>query len=187
MEQQPQQPPPPAAPPAQPAWGQPPAGPVSGWVQPTAAAARGPVTGLAKLGALVLILFGLLWTALGALVVLGGAILKGVGDQAGGTVVGDAFGGVLAGLGIVVLAIAIVEIIVGIAAWMGKEWARIVGIIYALIFGGGCLLSLLTAAGSSRSTGTDATGGVLILLVFAVAYIYTLVVFALRWRGRATA
>jgi ABC-type arginine/histidine transport system permease subunit len=129
---------------------------------------------------------GALWTLLGAVVVLGGAALKSIGDQAGGTVVGDAFGGAVAGLGIVVLAIALVELIVGIAAWMGKEWARIVGIIYALIFGGGCLIVGLPALSAGNSD-TNAVGGALIILAFAAAYIYTLVVFAVRWRARATA
>jgi hypothetical protein len=187
MEQQPpSQPPQPSAPPAQPAWGQPAAAPGSQWVQPATAVTRGPVTGLAKLGALVLILMGALWAFLGAVVVLGGAALKSIGDQAGGTVVGDAFGGAVAGLGIVVLAIALVEVIVGIAAWMGKEWARIIGIIYALIFGGGCLVIGLSALGTGNSEVNEA-GSALIILAFAAAYIYTLIVFAARWRGRAAA
>ncbi|TMD31093.1 MAG: hypothetical protein E6I94_03450, partial [Chloroflexi bacterium] len=96
MEQQPQQPPAPASPPAQPAWGQPPAAPASQWVQPpTVAAARGSVTGLAKIGAVILILFGLLWTLFWGAVVVLGAALKGTFDQFG-TGVGDTLGGAVA-------------------------------------------------------------------------------------------
>ena len=69
---------------------------------------------------------------------------------------------------------------------MGKEWARIGGIVYALLFGGVLLLSGLSALGAGNSTGTNTAGSALIILAFAIAYIYTLVVFAVRWRGRAS-
>ena len=66
---------------------------------------------------------------------------------------------------------------------MGKEWGRIGGIIYSLLFGVILLLGGLSALGA-RDTGTNTAGGALVILVFAIAYIYTLVVFAIRWRSR---
>jgi hypothetical protein len=183
MEQQPP-PPPPSAPPAQPAWGQPPAGPVSQWVQPSAAAARGPVTGLARIAAVILIANGVLWTLFwGAIVVLGAAA-KGSLDSFGGTSFGDTVGGAIAAVGIFFLVIAILELLVGVGSWMGKEWGRIGGIVYSLLFGGVLLLSGLSALGAG-SNGTNTAGGALIILALAAAYIYTLIVLAVRWRGRA--
>ena len=184
MEQPPQQPPAPASPPAQPAWGQPPAAPASQWVQPpTVAAARGSVTGLAKIGAVILILFGLLWTLFWGAVVVLGAALKGTFDQFG-TGVGDTLGGAVAIIGVFFLIIAVLELVVGIASWMGKEWARIGGIIYGLVFGGICLVGALGTASGGSSSGTNTTSGLIVLGVLAIAYFYTLVVFAVRWRSR---
>ena len=187
MDQQPpQQTPAPAAPPAT-GWNQPPAAPATGWVQPTAAAAQGPVTGLAKIGAVVLIVNGILWTLFwGAIVLLGAAAKGSLDSLGGGTALGDSIGGAIAAVGIFFLVIAVLELIVGIASWMGKECARIGGIVYALLFGGVLLLSGLSALSAGNSTGTNTAGSALVILAFAIAYVYTLVVFAVRWRGRAT-
>jgi hypothetical protein len=186
MDQQapPPQAPPPTAPPS--GWNpQPQPGPTgTGWVQPAAmAAARGPVTGLAKLGALVLLINGVLWTLFWGAVTVLGAAAKGSLDQFGGTAFGDAIGGAIVGVAIFFLVIAILELLVGIGSWMGKEWGRIGGIIYSLLFGVILLLGGLSALGA-RDTGTNTAGGALVILVFAIAYIYTLVVFAIRWRSR---
>jgi hypothetical protein len=186
MDQQPpQDAPAPAAPPAT-GWNQPPAAPATGWVQPTAAAAQGPVTGLAKIGAVVLIVNGILWTLFWGAIVLLGAAAKGSLDSLGaGTALGDSIGGAIAAVGIFFVVIAVLELIVGVASWMGKGWARIGGIVYALLFGGVLLLSGVSALGANSSA-TNTAGSALVILAFAVAYIYTLVVFAVRWRGRAT-
>jgi hypothetical protein len=187
MDQQPPQDAPvPAAPPAT-GWNQPPAAPASGWVQPTAAAALGPVTGLAKIGAVVLIVNGILWTLFwGAIVLLGAAAKGSLDSLGGGTALGDSIGGAIAAVGIFFVVIAVLELIVGVASWMGKGWARIGGIVYAILFGGVLLLSGLSALSAGNSTGTNTAGSALVILAFAIAYIYTLVVFAVRWRGRAT-
>jgi hypothetical protein len=186
MDQQPQPPPQPTSPPAQPAWGQPPAGPASQWVQPSAAATRGPVTGLAKLGAVILILNGILWTLIWGAIVALGAAAKGSLDSFGGTSFGDTVGGALAAVGIFFLVVAVLELLVGVGAWMGKEWGRIGGIVYSLLFGAVLLLSGLSALAAGND-GTNTAGGALILLAFAAGYVYALIVFAIRWRGRAIA
>jgi hypothetical protein len=188
MDQQPPpQPPQPSAPPAQPAWGQPPAAPVTQWVQPTAVATRGPVTGLSKVGAVILIANGILWTLLwGAFVVLGAAVMGSL-DTIGGSAFKDTAGGAMAAVGIFFLVIAVLELIVGVGSWMGKEWGRIGGIVYSLVFGGVLLLFGLLALATPTTDGANATVGALIFLLFAAGYIYTLIVFAARWRGRSTA
>ena len=116
-------------------------------------------------------------------VVVLGAALKGTFDQFG-TGVGDTLGGAVAIIGVFFLIIAVLELVVGIASWMGKEWARIGGIIYGLVFGGICLVGALGTASGGSSSGTNTTSGLIVLGVLAIAYFYTLVVFAVRWRSR---
>ena len=95
---------------------------------------------------------------------------------------GDLAGGVLAIFGIVILAVALVEIATGLFAWRGTGFARVVGILYGLVFGLGALLPVI---GSSPTTAnTDTGGGVAVLLVFAVGYLYTALVFIVRYRSR---
>ena len=199
----------PAAPPAQPApgpsWGQPaapppqqyapppqpapggwaPQGPAgSQWVMPPAR--QGPVTLLSKFAGIIILLFGLGWTAIGALITFGGAVVSTASDSSAFSQLGDALGGVIAGLGVVILVIAIVELLGGIGILLSKSWGRIIGITYSLIFGAG---SLLIAFGGGRANdATDAGPGVLIFgLTFFVLYAYSLVVLMARWRGPATA
>lgn len=185
----PQYAPPPApqyAPPPQPvpgSWAQPaPAG--SQWVMPPAQ--QGPVTLLSKFAGIIILLFGLGWTAIGALITFGGAVVSTASDNSAFSQLGDAFGGVIAGLGIVILVIAIIELLGGIGILLSKSWGRIIGIAYSLIFGAG---SLLIALGGGRASDTTNAGpGVLIFgVVCFVLYAYSLIVLMARWRGRVTA
>jgi hypothetical protein len=184
----PPQSPPQQAPPSGGGWAQPavPTGPAgAGWVQPAMMAQRGPVTGLAKIGGIVLLLNGILWTLLWGAVVVAGVAAKGYFDQLG-TGVGDAVGGAIATVGVFFLVLAILELLVAIGVLMSKEWGRIGGIVYSLLFGAVTLLLGLGAFASRADTTTTtntAAGGV-ILLVFGVAYVYTLIVLAIRWRSR---
>ena len=189
MTQPPPSPPqgtPPTAPPS--GWNpQPtPAGPAgTGWVQP-AAAVRGPVTGLAKIAGIVILLNGIVWTLFwGAATVLGVAA-KGYLDNLGGSGVGDAIGGAIATVGVFFLVVAILELLVGVGVLMSKEWGRIGGVVYSLIFGAVTLLIGLSAFGA-RSDSVDTSGamtGGIIFLVLAIGYIYSLIVLAMRWRSR---
>jgi len=167
-------PPPPVAPPP------------GAWVMPAAQVTRGPVTGLAKLGALVLLVFGVLWGLGGVLLIVVGGAIRDQFDftqNLGLTYdVGNVLTGVLLAVGIVILVIALGEILTAIFAWRGNGLARVVGIVYGLLFGLG---SLSIAA---RSTSADVAGsaaGALFMAVFAVGYLYTVVVFMFRWRRRA--
>jgi hypothetical protein len=189
MTQPPPSPPqgtPPTAPPSgwnpQPA----PAGPAgTGWVQP-AAAARGPVTALAKIAGIVILLFGLFWTAIGALILLAGGLTKAGSGQAGFAQFGDAVGNFIAGFGIVIVVLAIIELISGIGILMSKDWARIAGVVYSLLFGVGSIL--IVAGGASASNVDSGTGGgaatLIFGLVFLVGYAYCLFALGMRWRSR---
>jgi hypothetical protein len=151
-------------------------------------AARGPVTGLAKIAGIFLLVFGLLWTGIGALFVLGGAAAKVGGSNAGIPGLGNAVGDFVAGFGIVILVIAVVEILGAIGVLLSKEWGRIIGIVYSLIFGLGSILIVGGGASANNVSNTNGGGVTLIIgLVFLIGYAYSLIVLAARWRGRATA
>jgi hypothetical protein len=146
---------------------------------PPAAARQGPVSGLAKLGAVVLIIFGLLWAVIGALLVVASrAISDLVGAQGFGEF-GDFAAGLFGAIGIGILVIALIEILAGLFAWRGSGLARFAGIVYGLVFGAG---SLLVATSSRGTDAAAAQGGALFIGVFAIGYLYTLVVFIFRWR-----
>ena len=203
---QPAQPVQPAAPPAPgwgqpqqqapgPAWGQPaqqpaPTGwaqpaPAQGWVVPTAAPA-GPVTGLAKLAGVVLLVFGLIWTGLGGLITfVGGAAKVGSSSTALPEFV-NSVGDVVAGFGIVILVIAIIEIIGAVGVLLSKGWGRVIGIIYSLIFGLGSVFIVLGGMRANDVTDTSSGGTVTLVigLVFLIGYVYALFTLGLRWRGR---
>jgi hypothetical protein len=177
-----------AAEPAAPTgWVQPPPAPAPApgqWVMPPAAVTRGGVTGPAKLGALVLIVFGVLWALLGVVIILSGSVitsLPGFGDQIGNLQL-SSLTGIIVGVGIVILFIALVEVLAGIFAWRGSGLARFIGMVYGLVFGLGTLLSVAQA---SQASSADTRGGGLFLLVFAIGYLYVLAVFIFRWRRRS--
>lgn len=183
-------PPPPQSPPpvAPSGWSQPaPAGPAgTGWVQP-AAATFGPVTGLAKIAGIVILLFALFWGAIGALIVFAGGLAKFGSSSTNVAQFGDAVGNFIAGFGIVILVLAIIELIAGIGILMSKDWARVAGIVYALIFGFGSIFIALAGVGASNtdtSTGAAGAGTLIFGLVFLIGYVYAIFALGLRWRAR---
>jgi hypothetical protein len=181
---------PPAAAPA--GWVQPQAG---GWVQPTEA--RGSVTILARVAGVILVIMGVFWAAVGAILIVGGNAFKSITDQFGALSTADAntvdqagniVGGVLVGFGVVILIVAIVEIFGGIGTLFGRTFGRAIGIFYSLIFGAFLLVGLTGATRASDVTNdSSAGGGVIIVLVMFLLYLYTLIVLLLRWRGKARA
>jgi hypothetical protein len=186
MDPQPPGSPPPGEPPAQPPEGgsTPPA-----WVPP-APVANTPTTAAARPGAVtaaavVLIVCGVLVGLLGLLFVLGGSLIGSMGDapelqeQLGG--VPAAFGGFIATIGLIVVVYGIAQIVTGIYVFPGKSWARIAGLILAVLGG---LLALLGMFPSDQ--GVNA-GGILVSLVILAAYAFTAWALATngRWFGGA--
>jgi len=176
-------PPPPPSP--TPGW----VGPASAqpvWSQPAVGYSYTPkvgVTRLAKLGALVLILFGLLWAVIGgALLAVGGA-LTSANEPTGFFPVGF-LAGLAAGIGIAILVVAIIEVVIGVFAWRGSGFSRFIGTIYALVFGIGSLLIALGGGQNSTDSTANTTSGVVILLVFAIGYLFTALAFIFRWKPR---
>lgn len=60
--------------------------------------------------------------------------------------------------------------------------ARILGILYGLGFGG---LTLLTALSPSAQGTVTGSGAMLVPLAIGLAYLYTALVFIVRWRNPA--
>jgi hypothetical protein len=176
----------PAGPPASPqGWGPPPGQAPTGWAAPPVAT-KGSVTGLAKLGAMFLFLMGLLFTLLGALLLVAGGMLRSVIEGANvegltSQQVADIFGGALVVVAVIVLVFAILEMLVGVFSWRGSGFARVLGILYSLFWG---VILLLGSLGGSRVDAATANGQI-VTIVFAAAYLYTAIVFIVRYRGRA--
>jgi hypothetical protein len=178
-----------------------PAGPApSGWVAPAAAApvvgwtmpvaeptTRRGATGLAKVAGAMLILLGLIVVVAGVLLAVGAVAVRDLGTTAGGSQVGDAFGGVVAVFAIIILFIGLVEMLAGMGAIRGSGWGRIIGLIYGVL---GSLFGLLalsgarsgaTATNDTAVTGTAAGTGVVIL----VLYLFITIILAFRFRPRS--
>jgi hypothetical protein len=169
-----------AAPPAAAAatgWQQPP----SQWVQPPQVGmAAGGATGLAKVGSIILILFGLLFALAGVVLTIGASAIRDALESQYPEFA-DALANVAAVIGIVILVVAILEIVTGIFAWRGAGWARVVGIIYGLFFGL-VLLAGLVGPRATQPIANDGSNTLLTTAVAAIAYLYVAVVFIFRFR-----
>jgi hypothetical protein len=139
--------PPPAPTPSQ-QWSAPASGPVV-----PAAARPGSVTA----AGVILIVIGILTLLLGLLVLLGGALFAGAAGGAlefpdtPGVPAGmvGAFAGFFLVFAVIVLAWGAIQILAGIKVMSGRGWARITGIVLAVI---GILLSLGGLAGGEPSS-----------------------------------
>ena len=158
---------------------------------------KGSVTILARLAGVFLVILGIFWGAVGALFIVGGTALRGVTDQFGALsnadatqvdAAGNVVAGVIAGFGIVILVLAVIEVFGGLGVIFGKTFGRAIGIFYSLVFGAILLAGVSGSARASDVTGSDAaTGSAVVLLVMFLLYLYSLVVLLIRWRGRARA
>jgi hypothetical protein len=120
---------------------------------------------------------------LGGLVVLvGGAALRDIRDTAG---LGDAIGGAMAVLGIIIAVIGVLQLLSGLFAWRGSSGGRAGGIIFGLLFGVFGLLGLISALRVNDLTDSGSTGGSLVFsLILAVGYLYTAAVFLFAFRQK---
>jgi hypothetical protein len=126
--------------------------------------------GKVTFAAIIMILFGVLITLFSLLIVLGGAIFAGAGSEIETQVPGfpsgmaGAVAGVLIVFGVIALAIGILEIVVGANVLGGKGWARITGIVLAVILG----LFSLSGLGSSDQ------GSMIVSIVLIAANVFVI-------------
>jgi hypothetical protein len=138
-----------------------------------AAELQGPIGTLSRRGAVALVALGVLWALVGAVILL---FRPDEGD--------DSF--FRAPIGIAMLIPALVQVVTGIFAWRGSGLARAVGILLGLVFGVGSVFGALAAVSPLTSTGALRTVPLLVVfIVGAAGYLYTLVVFIFRWHRAA--
>jgi hypothetical protein len=126
--------------------------------------------------ATILIVLGVLVALFGVLATLGGAVFPAVADspefrEQFGEISG-AFGGLLITVGIIVLAYGVLEVVSGIFVLSGRTWARITGLIVAIL---GILFSLLGVL-----PGEGSGGGNLVFIAMLAAYAFVAWVLASR-------
>ena len=149
------------------------------WVMPTTVAQRpGKASGLVIIVALFLLLIGVLTALGGAILMFGGTVLGQLGTTDTGTGVFGALGGFIAGVAVVVIVWALLEIFGAFGMLFRRGWGRalgfIVGIVGAIFTG----LALLASLGSLGNTdGSSAGTGVVVVVVVFLGYVVT--VFAL--------
>ena len=168
---------PPAAPPAaQSGWVQPqPA--QSGWVMP-ASVAQGPgkVSGLVIVAALFLLVIGVLTALAGAILMIGGSLLgQAVNTETNSGVFG-AISGFIAGVAVIVIVWALLEIIGAFGMLVRRGWGRAIGFIVGFIgaiFTGLALVASLASLGGAD--GGSTAGGVIVILVVFLGYVLTVV------------
>jgi len=170
---------PPASPPAPPpapqsGWRQPqPA--QTGWVMPTSVAQEpGRVSGLVVVAALFLLVVGVLTALAGAILLLGGSMLGQIGNAETDVGVFGAVGGFIAGVAVLVIAWALLEIFGAFGMLFRRGWGRAIGFITGIIGAIFTGLALLASLGSTGSAdGGSTAGGVAVVLVVFLGYVLT--------------
>lgn len=167
MDQSPPQPAPPDDAAARtapvPGWGYPP-----GYVPPAAPAPMPERPGAVTAAAVILIVLGLLVSLFGALAVFAGLVFPSMADSPDirrqfGELSG-ALGGLILVVGIFVLAYGLAELLTGIFVLSGRAWARIGGLVVAVL---GILFSLVGVLPTEGGGGGVSIGFGLVLAAHA--------------------
>ena len=149
-----------------------PATPFSGWTTPVRREDGGRLTRASKLAALILGLLGVGFSAVGALIVMSAVDASYLTSQ-----FGQGARAVFVSAGAVVTALAVVEVVAAIGVWAGRGWGRILGLLYAIVFGTGSLLVLVGSLDRS-----PAPIGVALALGWFLVYAFVAVTLVWRWK-----
>lgn len=172
----------PPPPPTAPGWAAPtpPAAPV-GWAPPPVEpVGRRSTTGFAKAAGILLMVFGTLLGLFGLVFIAASTASRDLSEQFFGTVDARSIGDFVAGVGIVILVFAVIQIMGGIGSWRGSGWGRVIGLVYGVI---GTLLGIGTLAGSGSSVRQGSVGSGLFILA---VYGFITLALAFRWKSPAT-
>ena len=186
----------PAVPPTVPGWAAPtppPASTAPGWAAPTpppapvnwapppaAPTGRLSTTGLAKAAGILLIAFGTLLGLFGLVFIAAAGASRDLSESVFGTTSAGTIGDFVAGVGIVIVVFAVIQIMGGIGSWRGNGWGRVIGLVYGVI---GTLLGIGTLAGSGSSVRQGSVGSGLFILA---VYGFITLALAFRWKSPAT-
>lgn len=149
--------------PTQPEWGYPP-----GYVPPQPPSPMPERPGSVTASAVILIVLGVIVALFGVLSLFAGAVFPSVADstefrQQFGEL-GASLGGLLLVFGAVLLAYGVLEVVTGIFLLPGRAWARITGLIVAVL---GILFSLLGVIPGESGAGVS-----IVFVVLLAAYGY---------------
>ena len=162
-----------------PGWGQP-AASQPGWVLPPQVQAPGHFMFRVLLAALFMLAAGALTLVPAAGFVLGGSKLSDYLNSEQFSSLGDAVGGALIAVGIVMLVWALLEILVALGMLLRRTWGRALGTVVGLIGGLFMTLILVGSLGVLRNAdtvgSTGSAGAAFVLIVAAVfaGYWFTL-------------
>jgi hypothetical protein len=144
---------------------------------------------VARAGGLVVALVAALWMVIGADILLGGTLGAGFIDLLNAGPPRGACEGCgdwiehVRDIGPVILVVALFELIAGLAAMIGKDWGRIVSILYSVMFGVPLLLVRILIPTSAGRNDVQETVAVSTALV--IAYAFAAIVLIAWWRGPA--
>lgn len=151
---------PPASPPpvAQSGWGQP--APTQGWVQPSQVQAPGHSMFRVIVAALFMLAAGVLTLLPAVGFVLGGSKVSDYLNSQQFSNIGDAVGGALIAVGVVMLVWALLEILVSLGMFLRRTWGRALGTVVGLFGGLFMTLILVGSLGALREVDTVGSTGV---------------------------
>jgi len=152
----------------QPQWSPPPQQPM-GWGGPGYGGPPVRPTGV-TLGAIFLIVMGVLVGLVGGCATMGGALIGSGDAQIPGL---GAVGGAVAVFGIIILVIGILQVAAGAGALGGAGWARWTGVVVSIIFVIFGVLGLVGGITSMSDPNSGGVGSLLFSAFFVVAYALT--------------
>jgi len=130
---------------------------------------------------------GVLTAIVGAGLFLGGNLIGQFGNAETGTGIFGAIGGVIAGVAVVVIIWALLEIFGGVGMLVRRGWGRAIGFVVSIIgalFTGLALLASLASLGNSTLDNVDGgSRGAGVAVVLVVFLGYALTAFALMRGG----
>lgn len=148
------------------------------WPELRPAASQRP--GVVTIASIILIVVGVLTAIVGLFALLAASLFSSGMDIPGleqfeGTNVAGAIGTIFVVIGAVIIAFGVLQVVSGINLFSARSWARILGIVLAVI--GGLFGLLALVPGSNPDTGSPIFG-----IILLVAYVF--VIWALATTGR---
>jgi len=153
---------------------------------------QGRRTVLAAVAGILLLLGGIGGIVLGLLIaVVGGSVVSNLGGQLGsipelnGADPGAVFAGMIAFVGLIIVAYSVAYLLAGIGVLRNSNWARVLGIVVGIISG---LIWLSGATSSNQiSDPASAASSTLFSIVALAIHAYIVVALLFFWRTRPSA